>query len=120
MPRSYAATRKHIKSKRAGFRAGTRKINYASKSNSGYLALTDKTTLGFPDVVRTKMRYYDPAITINPTVGNTAVHVFRLNSLFDFDYTGTGHQPRGFNQYEVSASALRATAGCRLAPLVAV
>lgn len=84
------------------YNSSKRRVNSASKKDAGYAALTDKTTLGFPDVVRTKMRYFDQGILINPTVGNTSVHVFRLNSLFDFDFTGTGHKPRGYDQYEVS------------------
>lgn len=45
-----------------------------------------------------KCRYYDD-IVLDPTTGGVpATHIFRLNSLYDPDYTGIGHQPLGFDQ----------------------
>lgn len=38
-----------------------------------------RSSLGFPDVVRTTMRYHDSTISIDAGIGLTAVHVFRLN-----------------------------------------
>ena len=44
------------------------------------------------------LRYVD-VITIDPGAAATASHVFRANSLFDPDATGTGHQPLMFDEY---------------------
>lgn len=41
---------------------------------------------------------YSDRIVANPGVGATDIYTFRLNSLFDPDYSYTGHQPRGFDQ----------------------
>ena len=46
----------------------------------------------------TKLRYADTGLTVNPGIGTVATYTFRANSLFDPDYTSTGHQPRGFDQ----------------------
>lgn len=43
---------------------------------------------------------YSSAFTLDPTLGGiTDVHVFSANGMFDPDISGTGHQPRGFDQY---------------------
>lgn len=44
-----------------------------------------------------KLRYCD-TITLDAGAGTLASHKFRANSLFDPDFTGTGHQPMGFDQ----------------------
>lgn len=45
-----------------------------------------------------KTRYVQ-SVTIDPSAGGIAAsHVFRLNSLYDPDYTTSGHQPVGFDQ----------------------
>lgn len=49
-----------------------------------------------PTKFGTIFRYRD-YVRLNPT-GGTAVHVFRNNSCYDVDITGTGHQPRGFDE----------------------
>lgn len=53
---------------------------------------------GMPEQLFVKLNYSQEVST---TVG-TAVflyHDFKINSLFDPDYTGVGHQPIGFDQY---------------------
>lgn len=45
-----------------------------------------------------KTRYFDN-IELNATTGGIpSAYVFRLNSLYDVDYTSLGHQPMGFDQ----------------------
>lgn len=54
---------------------------------------------GFPASQMVKLRYVQE-ISLDPGVsGSVASYVFRGNSLFDPDYTGTGHQPMLFDQY---------------------
>lgn len=51
-----------------------------------------------PNQMGTKLRYCETVI-INPGIGGTAgVHVFSANGMYDPNITGTGHQPRGFDQ----------------------
>lgn len=45
-----------------------------------------------------KTRYYDSAFTLNPVGSLPAGHAFRLNSLYDPDKTGAGHQVWGFDE----------------------
>lgn len=48
--------------------------------------------------MRTKLTYFQRT-SLNPGVGGIAADaVFRLNSLYDPDLTGVGHQPAGFDQ----------------------
>ena len=51
----------------------------------------------FPNVAVRKLRY-TTANQISVTSGVLNTHVFSLNGLYDPDYTGTGHQPMGFDQ----------------------
>lgn len=41
---------------------------------------------------------YNESVTLNPSAAGTAAHIFSLNGLYDPDITGTGHQPRGFDE----------------------
>ncbi len=50
-----------------------------------------------PKKIFTKLKYQD-IFTINPGIGTPGVQVFSCNGLFDPNITGTGHQPRGFDQ----------------------
>lgn len=52
----------------------------------------------FPAKMLVSMVYGD-IIDLDPAAGGQANHVFRANGLFDPDVTGTGHQPRGFDQW---------------------
>lgn len=51
----------------------------------------------FPTLLRRTLCYSD-AYSLASTTGSVALQQFKVNSLFDPDLTGTGHQPRGFDQ----------------------
>ncbi len=60
------------------------------------LAISVPQPIGFPDRYHTTLRYSD-SLVINPGV-SYGQYTFRGNSLFDPDYTSTGHQPLYFDQ----------------------
>lgn len=53
---------------------------------------------------------YSDHYTLNPGAGTYTGQIHRLNSLFDPDYTGVGHQPRGFDQLALLYSRYRVNA----------
>lgn len=70
----------------------------------------------FPMQCVRKLRYCMSG-TMDPTLSTRTLYQFRANSLYDPDFTGTGHQPYGFdtldsiyNHYEVLSSVLTVTA----------
>jgi len=54
--------------------------------------------VGFP-AERTVDLVYSDYDTMSSSTGVLAKYQYRLNSCFDPDYTGTGHQPMGFDQW---------------------
>ena len=62
-----------------------------SKGRSGFLST-------FPKSMAVEMVYCDE-ITVPSKDAGTAPFKFRLNSIFDPDFTSGGHQPRGRDQY---------------------
>jgi hypothetical protein len=54
--------------------------------------------VGFP-AERTVSLVYSDYDTLTSSTGVLAKYQYRLNSAFDPDYTGTGHQPMGFDQW---------------------
>lgn len=73
-----------------------------------------------PHVSRTLVPYsitrrhrYVEQIQLNPGVGGLSQNVFRLNSVFDPNLTGVGHQPMGFDQYSALYERYRVK-GCRV------
>lgn len=52
----------------------------------------------FPSVKNVNLRYVEE-FTLNPGNASTAAYVFRVNNLYDPNYTGTGHQPMFFDTY---------------------
>lgn len=97
-----------------------RKRNYKTPRNLRVVKLPRQM---WPQRVMAKLDYYD-TIPIGNGVSTYAEYVFSMNSIYDPDVTGTGHQPRGRDQwanmynkyivrgcrYRVSAYAADATA----------
>lgn len=55
---------------------------------------------GFPKMIKTKLHYVDNDNIITSLVaGTTGTYQYNINGIYDFDYTGTGHQPFYFDQY---------------------
>lgn len=57
----------------------------------------------FGNKLVTKLKYQE-SFNLDPAAGNPAVQVFSCNGIFDPNITGTGHQPRGFDQLMVMFS----------------
>ncbi len=90
-------------------RSGTRKKRVFKKGVRRPNARTSNVQTPFLHSTQLKMNaplprklnatfYYAEELTLDPGVSVTDVHVFSLNGMFDPDITGTGHQPRGFDQ----------------------
>lgn len=55
---------------------------------------------GFPKMLKTKLHYVDANnIFTSVAAGTVTTWNYNLNGMYDFDYTGTGHQPFYFDQY---------------------
>jgi hypothetical protein len=52
----------------------------------------------FPASITKRLRYSTSFATASTAGAITSTQVFRANDLFDPDFTGTGHQPMGFDQ----------------------
>lgn len=101
MPTNYSTPYLKRKTKKVYRRKGRK-----GKTKSKALTINSRTILipkpvigGFPHSVFTTLKYVQSG-TLNPGVGGTnAVQVFRCNGMYDPDYTGAGHQPRGFDEW---------------------
>ena len=71
------------------------------KRRRRYRSRIPTTVLGksvIPNRMLVRLKYQD-TVSITPAAGSIAYHLFSGMSLFDPDYTGSGHQPHGFDQY---------------------
>jgi len=57
-----------------------------------------KAITGFPAMMTVTLPYILSG-RVNPGIVAYSDQVFRLNSVFDPDFSGVGHQPRGFDQW---------------------
>lgn len=53
-----------------------------------------------PNQIICRFRYSEE-ISVNPTIGGVTAYVFRANSLYDPNLTGTGHQPAPYDQMKL-------------------
>lgn len=81
----------------------------------GRISGLSRQDFGFPDRLKTKLHYCD-VVQLAASAGNPGLWEFRMNSLFDPDFTGTGHQPQWFDQlasvylyYKVTSSKITVT-----------
>lgn len=58
---------------------------------------TNRALYGLPQTFTTKMRYVDN-LALSSSNGAVGKYTFRMNSIFDPDLTGTGHQPMWHDQ----------------------
>lgn len=79
------------------------------------IALGSSLVFGFPNKLLTRLRYCD-TIPLSSSVGSLAKQIFYINSTFDPDNTGTGHQPLYrdtyagiYDQYAVVSAVFRCT-----------
>lgn len=84
---------KYPKKTQRGRRRRNRKFNRYTKKPRMYRSLP----IGMPHTYACKLRYcFDQSVDV--AVGSYAQQIIRANSCYDPDYTGTGHQPRFFDQ----------------------
>lgn len=83
---------------------------YKRRALAGRLPIT-----GFPAYKVARLKYVTQ-FSINPPTAGVTVHEFSANGMFDPDITGTGHQPKGFDEwmaiydhYTVIGSRIRVT-----------
>jgi len=67
------------------------------KKPFGKLSISRFPGIGFPDQLRCTLRYSDAGSQFTASIA-PAAQVFRANSLFDPDLTGSGSQPEYFDQ----------------------
>lgn len=85
------------KFKRAGrFRKKIRRRRFHRKRRHHAKLNTKQLGMGVPDRIRLKMRYADE----NQIGGFAGTYVWKVNSLYDPDSSGTGHQPMYYDQYK--------------------
>lgn len=98
MPRNAHKNRFKRRRTRTRSRSRKRTMSRGSRSRSSFPKKGLMVIGGFPKRKLVKLVYVDTKqfdVGINAAIG----HVFRLNSCFDPDLTGTGHQPYAFDQW---------------------
>jgi len=88
-----------------------RNLNAMWDTRPGYSEIFDP----FPAKIRVRMRYSE-VVAIDATVGFPGHYLFLANSIYDPNYSGTGHQPMGrdtyatlYNHYRVASSKITVT-----------
>lgn len=86
MPRKYTKRSTAFRRRRKRFPRRVARRSYAP-TNRGVMPIKYKTS-----------NRYATVANLDATAVIPAVHVFRANDLYDPDFTGVGHQPRGFDE----------------------
>ena len=69
----------------------------SSRKKTGMVKVP-RNRLAFPQSMKTKLRYTE-RIEFTPTSTSVQQQRYRGNGVYDPNVTGTGHQPRGFDQF---------------------
>lgn len=85
MPKSKSTARK------------TRKKSYRRKVSP--IVNISRGPTGFPESMETRVNYSQTYASGNIAYNGCDDYLFRLNSVYDPDYSGTGHQPMGRDEY---------------------
>lgn len=91
-------------------RYGAKKRSFKRRRRNGTISAVQRTgrsrssaLMGLPSGItmpkHTTMRYSEN-VSITSTLGGLGSYVFRANSIFDPNFTGTGHQPMAHDTYE--------------------
>lgn len=87
------------KQRRAAAARRAAKMAYRPRASRAYRNRTMvKLGNGFPKMTKMKLHYIDNFLITAVASGTNHTQQFILNGLYDFDYTGTGHQPFYFDQ----------------------
>lgn len=78
-------------------RPWSRKVSTMDVSYRSVIPRIRNPDFGFPDKMVTTLRYVDN-VALSATSNGVGSNVFRMNSLFDPDLSGSGHQPMYFDQ----------------------
>lgn len=78
--------------------SGRRGVKRRRVETNRTTAVVPRRVSGIPNETFVKLYYADSDV-MTSAAGTPVSHVYRANSLFDPDYTGTGSQPVGFDQY---------------------
>lgn len=101
-------------SKRARTARSRNKMGWKLSKQLSMPGLSNRNHIfGFPDTLYTKLRYFEE-IRIDVSSGALNTYLFRTNSIYDPNYTGTGHQPLYrdelaaiYDHYSVVASKIK-------------
>lgn len=112
-PRRYAkrTKRSSMYRRRTGGRSVTAKLSVNPSSAGRTMAQNrrgyTRALTGFPNEMRVVLPYTD--MRLNPVVATKwgVDTVYNLNSVFDPENSGVGHQPRGFDQWAANYSRYR-------------
>jgi len=102
--------RKSIRSRKAKapkrYYTPPRTRTLTGRTAPGRITGLSRSDYGFPDRLRTKLHYCD-VINLASSAGTPGLWQFRMNSLFDPDYSGLGHQPQWYDQLSAVYSFYR-------------
>jgi hypothetical protein len=84
-------------------------LKLASPKRGVTIARTPSNATGVADITTVRLKYITSYVDFTASVSYYG-HVFRLNSLFDPDYTGVGAQPLGFDQWAALYGSYRVMA----------
>lgn len=112
--RKYGAKRgkgpKRYYRKKSGRRYGKSASRFGVKGKASTTII--KQPSGLADRTFVKLKYWE-TLNFTQTLGSLGVNVYRINSLFDPDLTGTGGQPYLFDQWSALYQSYRIH-GCKI------